>query len=164
MNNFDTFQENVDSAKNSEGTLDEASDIYAESWEAAQERVKAAAEGIYDSIFDEKVFITIADGFTSVLVVVEKLVDSMGGLPGVLGLVGTIMTRVFSSQIATSIDNMAFNVRSMLGMVKKETDQFKGDVFAAATKENMNVATNEGAVEMTVLQDQVKLQKQLVYN
>ena len=45
LNYFNDFQGNVDIASNSEGTLQEAADVYAESWEAAQERVKAAAQG-----------------------------------------------------------------------------------------------------------------------
>jgi TP901 family phage tail tape measure protein len=35
LDNWDTVQENINTAKNSEGTLQKQADIYAESWEAA---------------------------------------------------------------------------------------------------------------------------------
>jgi TP901 family phage tail tape measure protein len=47
MDNWGTFQENLSMAQNSEGALQEQADIYAESWEAARDRVTAAAETIY---------------------------------------------------------------------------------------------------------------------
>jgi hypothetical protein len=39
----------------------------------------------------------------------------MNGLPGILTLVASIMTRVFSNQIAESINNIAFGVKSLTG-------------------------------------------------
>nr|DAF37512.1 MAG TPA: hypothetical protein [Caudoviricetes sp.]DAK59235.1 MAG TPA: hypothetical protein [Caudoviricetes sp.] len=47
MNNYDYFKENVSVAEQSTGALDKQAEIYAESWEAAQKRVRAAAEGVY---------------------------------------------------------------------------------------------------------------------
>jgi hypothetical protein len=39
MENWDKVQDNVAIAKGAEGTLQEQSEIYAESWEAAKKRV-----------------------------------------------------------------------------------------------------------------------------
>ena len=47
MNNYDYFKENLEVARNSEGTLQKQADIYAESWEAAEKRVKASMQGLY---------------------------------------------------------------------------------------------------------------------
>jgi len=47
FDNWDKVQENRGIAEDSEGTLQEQADIYAESWEAASKRVKASAETIY---------------------------------------------------------------------------------------------------------------------
>ena len=43
LDNYETMKLNVEIAADSEGTLDEQASIYAESWEAASDRVRAAA-------------------------------------------------------------------------------------------------------------------------
>ena len=83
MENFDAFQGNVDAAKNSEGTLSEQQDIYAEGWEAASKRVKAAAQDIYDSILNDEFFIDLLNGFEKVLDGLGGLIDGFGGLKGI---------------------------------------------------------------------------------
>jgi hypothetical protein len=40
----DSFMANLSTARSAEGTLQQQADIYAESWEAASDRVRAAAE------------------------------------------------------------------------------------------------------------------------
>jgi hypothetical protein len=70
---------------------------------------------LFDSIIDEDFFIFILNGFEDVLNVLADFVDSMNGLPGILTLVASIMTRVFSNQIAESINNIAFGVKSLTG-------------------------------------------------
>jgi hypothetical protein len=42
MDNWDVFQENLQTAKHSEGALAAQADIYAESWDAAKKRVTAS--------------------------------------------------------------------------------------------------------------------------
>jgi hypothetical protein len=57
MSNYDTFKQNVTVSEMSTGELNKQADIYAESWEAASKRVKAAAEGVYSSVIDDDFFI-----------------------------------------------------------------------------------------------------------
>ena len=57
MNNYDFYKENVERAKNSEGSLQEQADIYADSWDAAKDRVQASAEAIYKSLINDQFFI-----------------------------------------------------------------------------------------------------------
>ena len=53
MNNYqDAFKTNLNTAYNAQGELNKQADEYAESWEAARNRVKASAEGIYNSLFN----------------------------------------------------------------------------------------------------------------
>jgi hypothetical protein len=47
MNNYDKIQSNQAIAENSEGTIQQQADIYAEGWEAARDRVRAALEEVY---------------------------------------------------------------------------------------------------------------------
>ena len=57
MDNWDIFKENLATAENAEGSLQQQADTYAESWDAARKKVQASMEGLYDSILDDKFFI-----------------------------------------------------------------------------------------------------------
>jgi hypothetical protein len=95
MNNYDSFKGNVFLAETSGGTLDNQAEIYAESWEAAQNRVRAAAEGIWDSLLNDEFFIDMLNGLETVLNGLDLFIDSVGGIPGVLSGIGLIATSVF---------------------------------------------------------------------
>jgi hypothetical protein len=43
----DSMMANLKTISESDGALDRQADIYAQSWEAAEKRVKASLEGIY---------------------------------------------------------------------------------------------------------------------
>lgn len=102
MDNWDYMQENVGVAQNSSGTLQRQADIYAESWEAARDRVKAAAEEIYASILDDKFFISITNGFGKFLDVINNIVTSLGGMRTILIAVMGLL----SQKIAASLPNV----------------------------------------------------------
>ena len=113
MDNWDKFQKNLSVAQGAEGALQEQSDIYAESWEAAQDRVKAAAESIYDSLLNDEFFIDLTDGFAKVLGGVETLSKTLGGLPGILTIVGVAFNKIFSKQLISGVNNIAYSLRML---------------------------------------------------
>jgi hypothetical protein len=111
MNNWDYFKENVEVAEESTGTLQKQADIYAESWEASAKRVKAAAEGIYDKLLDEQFFIGVNKILEGTLSHVGNLIDGLGGLPGVLSIVSSLMLKAFGKDIVNSMERMAYNIK-----------------------------------------------------
>lgn len=110
MDNWDFFQENLASAVGAEGSLQVQADIYAESWEAARDRVTAAAENIYDSVINDQLFIDLDNALTPVLNTIADIADALGGLPGILALVATGMNRAFGDKIAQSLRDMVYNI------------------------------------------------------
>ena len=78
MNNYDFYKENVERAKNSEGSLQEQADIYAESWDAAKDRVQASAEAIYKSLINDQFFIEFNNGISTLLDGVNGFIKGMG--------------------------------------------------------------------------------------
>lgn len=110
MENKDYFKELVGVAKNSEGTLQEQADIYAESWEASKKRVQASLEEIYKQLVDDKFFIGLNDTLSDTLNITSKLIDSLGGLPGVLSVVSTLMLKSFGPDIVNNMQRMASNL------------------------------------------------------
>lgn len=113
MDNWDFMESNLEVARGAEGTLEEQANIYAESWEAAQKRVKAAAEDIYGALLNDEFFIDLNNVLADILKSVKALIDGMGGLKGVLLTLGAIATTVFQKQIANSINNIGYGLRMM---------------------------------------------------
>ena len=125
MNNYDFYKENVERAKNSEGSLQEQADIYAESWEAAKDRVKASAEAIYKSLINDQFFIEFNNGISTLLEGVNGFIKGMGGVKGLLLSLGSIVTRVFSKQIAESFSNLIFNIKGLTSTGRTELEEMK---------------------------------------
>ena len=120
MENWDTFKKNLNIANSSEGTLDSQAAIYAESWEAAQNRVRASWEGLWDSLINSDSFISILDGFSGLINLAEGLVDSLGGAGGTLAAFGGILTQIFKPQIAKTINDTALAIRSFSPKARQE--------------------------------------------
>ena len=132
MDNWDYFQQNLGVATGAEGTLNKQAEIYAESWEAVKKRVQAAAEGIYQSLLDDKFFISINNGFANLLGGLDAFIDGAGGLKTVLiGLAGIALS-TFAHQIPDALKTLRYN----LELVTKNTKNIYKDI-----QDEMNSAT-----------------------
>lgn len=126
MDNWSAFELNVDIALGAEGELYKQAEIYAESWEASQKRVQAAMETIYSSLINDEFFIGFNNVLAETLGVIDKVIEGLGGLEGVVSTIGTIMLTLFGDQIAKSLQDLTYNFTSLF---KTARDQ------AAATKQ-----------------------------
>lgn len=161
MNNYDAFKENVATAEGSTGTLDKQSRIYAESWEAARDRVTAAAEQIYEALLDDKVFIGILNVVEKLVSGFGNLIDIMGGLKGVLPLVATLMLKSFGPDIANSIDRVFYNIK--LGSEKGRQEIYNLRKESADTLKTMyDDGTESGSAMYDVGSKQADLQNTLL--
>jgi predicted ribonuclease toxin of YeeF-YezG toxin-antitoxin module len=95
MENFSFYQENIATAAKADGTLNEQAEIYAESWEAARDRVSAAAQDLYSKFLDDDFFITFLNALEKSITGVSKLSDAFGGLAGILSTVGFYASKIF---------------------------------------------------------------------
>lgn len=111
MDNFDYYKENLERAQNADGSLQKQADIYAESWEAARDRVTASLETIYNQLLDDKAFIQLTNVFSKLLNVISQLIKTLGGLPGILSIIGTIGFKIFGNDITKSIQRMMYNIK-----------------------------------------------------
>ena len=158
MDNWDFMEENLETARNSEGALQEQADIYADSWEAAQKKVKAALQEIYTQLIDDDFFVDLNNGLAKALNLVSKLIDTMGGLPGLLTAAAAAATRLFSKEITSGASNIIFNLanstkagkealskqreqwnQAMAGMVTKNTNDIVGSATADAYKNQFSI-------------------------
>lgn len=129
MENKDYFKELVSVAKKSEGTLQEQADIYAESWEASKKRVQASLEEIYKQLVDDKFFIGLNDTLSDTLNITSKLIDSLGGLPGVLSVVSTLMLKSFGPDIVNNMQRMASNLFIDSGAAQNQAAVMKQQII-----------------------------------
>ena len=145
------FKDNLKVAQNSSGALQEQADIYAESWEAARDRVKAAAEGIYSSLLDDKFFISVLNGFEKILTGVDSVIDSLGGLRGVLPGVILLINKLYGDSIAKNIDNMIFNIERQTQKFKEQQAILRENAYEEAMKVQANSGTELGDAKINSL-------------
>ena len=107
----DSMTANLNTAYNATGTLQEQADIYAESWEAAKDRVTAAAEEIYNQLLNDEFFIDLNNGFAGFLNIISDTIDTLGGLPGVLTVASSLMIKMFGKDMAKAIDDWGYNIK-----------------------------------------------------
>lgn len=127
MENWDEVLKNVGIADNSLGTLQKQADIYADSWEGAQKRVRAAAEDLFTDLIDDKFFIKMNNFLAEALKGISKLIDSLGGLPGLLSTIGVIATNIFQRQIAQGLRDVGSTISLLMpgGMDRVRQQQTK---------------------------------------
>lgn len=113
MNNFDFYLENLDTAKNSTGALNEQQKIYKESWKAANKEVQASMEAIWNNLINDESFIKITHLFADFLTLIDKVIDSLGGLKGVLLLIGSIATKVFASEMSAGLASFGKRLKTI---------------------------------------------------
>ena len=153
MDNFDFYQQNVDIAKNSEGTLQRQQAIYEKSWEASSKRVKAAAETIYSSLLNDQFFIKLNNGFAGLLDIINQIITGLGGMKGILLTLGGVMTNVFSGQIAQGLYNFGVGIKNITQTPGRQRDArtafinnaaglMAGGTYDAETKTVTNIPGN----------------------
>lgn len=159
MDNWDFFEENVTLAKNSTGELEKQNAIYAQSWEAARDRISAAIESVYNKILDDDFFITILDAGEKIITGIDYVIDRLGGLPGVLTLISSIIMKIFSKQITTGLQNFGYGIKSFLGFNRGEEEATKQMAVALAQDESQADAslTQQDIIQVKNVQDRLNL-------
>ena len=165
MDNWDKFQQNLGTAYGSTGALQEQADIYAESWEAAQERVRAAAETIYSDLLNDEAFIDILNGVEKFLTLLDNIIDSMGGLQGVLAGVSALMLKVFSDQAAQGITNMAYSLQMMTKSGREKIQNEKKSFIDNAVNSiqvDETAEPNANTTRQNMLRAELEVQQELI--
>lgn len=169
MDNWDFMQENLQTVAKASGTLDEQAQIYAESWEAARKRVQAAAEGIYQDLLKDDFFIWLTDGFGSVLEFIDKIIDSLGGLSGVLPGIALLVNKIFGDKIIAGAQTLAHNLMNLTAAgraanMKRDVSRYE-EVAQLQKGLNPNSGlreNNEAAAVSTTADRVLAIQKQIL--
>lgn len=119
MENYDYFKENLNIANTSSGTLQKQQDIYAESWEAANAKLRASFEGLWDSLINSESFINLTNGLSSVVDMFTSLTKAVGGGGGALSLLGAGLTKIYSKELVRGIQDVTYGVKNIAGLFGK---------------------------------------------
>lgn len=157
MDNWDFMKENLMVAKGSEGELQKQADIYAESWKAAKERVKASAQAIYSDLIDDDFFIGLNNTLATALSGLDKFIDAIGGIPGVLGLVGIALTTVFKDQFGRVIETNIQRLKVMSGIATQEANALRGQAMQAASQFTPQNTERSLLMESNAMRTQLEL-------
>lgn len=167
MDNWSFMQKNLATSYSSTGTLDEQADIYAESWEAARDRVTAAAEGIYDSLINDEFFIDLLNNVEKAITFVEKLVDGLGGMEGVLLSLSAILTKVFEQKLSQGLQNAAYSLKMATPKGRAKVAQEKQQVLDQALEDLPASTDYSSTVEKAAIESmksQLTLQQAMLIN
>ena len=113
MDNWSYFQENLNTAYTSTGELQKQADIYAESWEAARDRVTASLEDIYQDVLKDDFFIDLLNGIADVIEGVDTFIERLGGIePIIIGLSSLLLNSI-SNKIQPAMYSIISSIRSI---------------------------------------------------
>ena len=167
MDNWDFMKQNLATSNASSGALQKQADIYAESWEAAADRVTAAAENIYKALINDEFFIDLLNGVEKVITFVDHLIDNLGGLKGVLTAIGAIVTKVFANQISQGLTNITYNLKMMTEKGRQaEKDARKKfiDDAVESVPQSKEYTTDIEKAQQQSMRSQLELQQQYMEN
>lgn len=109
FDNWSNYMDSLNVSMHANGTLQEQQQTYMESTAAHLKQLRAASEGVYDSILDPKAINSFASIFTALLKGLEQFIDGIGGGSTVLAGFGALFFNVFNKQIAGSITTFITN-------------------------------------------------------
>lgn len=162
MDNWDFFKENLAMAQNADGALEQQAEIYAESWEAARDRTKAAAEDIYDSLINPDFYIGVDNMVTPLLSRTADVIDALGGLQGVLAVVALGMNKVYGDKIAQGMRDMAVNLGIITGKEAERARTLQNEAVSIINNLSSTYAANTAkTMHLNLLRQEVSLQGEI---
>ena len=119
FDNWDMYQETLAISQNASGTLQEQADIYADSWQAAAQRVQTSLQDLYEDFMDSDFFIGLLDGADSVVQGLNEAIDAVGGFGNALLLIVNSIAPAFHKQMVESVANGVASIGSLFGVDNK---------------------------------------------
>lgn len=123
FDNWDMYNEALETSQNAAGTLNEQNAIYLESMAAHIQQLQNANDDLMDSLFNADSFKGWIDAGTMGLGFLSNLVDAIGGGGNALLSLGSIATQVFSKNISQGINTALTNLTGFAANAKALTAQ-----------------------------------------
>lgn len=147
--NWDMYESNKSISQNSLGELQKQQDTYMESTKAHMQQMQAAAEGLKDSLFDNKSMSALFDVMRFGLEQLTSLVNGLGGAGNILLGVFSSLGVIYSQKIGQGIGSMLANLKSIDSISINQ--QARAEVLAQYTN------AQEAAIQKMVSLEEDKL-------
>ena len=156
MENWDAVEKNIELATNATGELSKQQDIWAESYEAAAQRVKQAQNELYESFIDDESIITINNLIADLISSVGNLIDAFGGIGPVLLTVGLLFSKTIIPLIGNGIKSVSNAISVWSGKAAQEVMGMQNQMQAQITNTMNKSGFSEG------VRQQLELSRQLI--
>lgn len=114
MENWDFFQQNVNSARDATGALQQQQEIYLDSVEAHLEKLHAEAEKTYSTLFDTETIKIFTSALTDMLKVFNSFLTGLGQGASSLTYLGSVAANVLNKQLGAGISGLIQNKENRL--------------------------------------------------
>lgn len=161
MDNWGFMQQNLQTARGSQGTLQKQADTYAESWEAAGKRVKASLENIYQELINDKAFVGMLNTFEKILTFIGQIIDGLGGLKGVLMVIGSIILDKYSKEIPALMTSIINNFSVLTGKAEQNRQAMLEYIQTQTRSMMSGVTSQENTAELTGMNEILRLKREL---
>ena len=154
----DSMATNLATARGATGELQSQADIYAESWEAAQKKVKASLETLYGSLIDDTFFIKLLNTASSFIDIVNDLIDGLGGVEGLLATISTYVLRIARTKFSDELKRLTGPSQKKQAIQAQETKieaNQKLKEVASAGKSHESQAIAKSYSEISNIQKQM---------
>lgn len=157
MDNWGFFQENLNTAYNSTGTLAQQQDIYLDSLEAHLNKLQTEWEKTYDIIFDENTIKEFANIATAALSGLNTWLTSLGGGMNTIVTLGAQLANVFSNQIGAEFFRQMSNSAQETGIALENIlSKEKFDSSSNAYQQELKIAEQIKTVRKALNEDEYK--------
>ena len=112
FDNWDKYEQSLQTSANSMGFLQQQQDEYMDSMEAHLNQLQAAAEEAYSSLIDNDSMNTMIDGLTLMVNLLNSFISNAGGGVGVLVLLTNTLGSVFLNQLSQGLTTMVLNLQT----------------------------------------------------
>ena len=160
--NWDKVQQNLTTVTGAEGTLQEQADIYAESWEAARDRVQTALQSLYDTLINDDGFIKILNTIEKLISGIDEFVQRLGGTKGIIIGLGAAITSLANPAIANMFSNLSYNIKSITGIQSLLDKKMINQIMDTASGlQSTNNVTTLQSIQLQTSKDHLDIQREI---
>ena len=134
MDNWDFMKQNIATAETAEGTLQQQAKTYEESWEAANKRVKASLEGIFNDLVPTDAIIDATNAFASILSGLDEIIEGFGGFSNIILFVVMLLLNKMGPALAQSFDQGLAKVQEIGTNFKSSFSNIKSNALELGTQ------------------------------
>ena len=167
MDNYDTMKENVELAKESRGELELQNEIYSQGIEGTTKRVQANLEEIKNTLLDENDLVPMLEMANGFLTVIGDILDAIGGLPSLLGIIATVGLKIWGPQVAQGLQSAVTGIQNLFGVASGRLQEERSKMVTEATSQakkmydSSNMGNNEAAMRTEYLGKEIERKQKL---